>query len=222
MTCNAIYWQKARTKSKTSVAQTASQGTVYAKVLNLQCDDHSVSLFVLKHEYFIVFFNFSGLHRSYDFSLYYMWSQHATFRIKCGAYTGWAKVSWQWKHTGWETSLYIGSIYRVCISQLTLEACTEWAETSWQWKHTQGEQRSLTLEAYTVRKNAWHRKHTQSEQNVFKHWKQHAKHRVSEDFCATLYICICLYTYHLKKNVFLERTYFPSRWRSESLELHKQ
>jgi hypothetical protein len=33
MTCNAIYWQKARIKSKTSVAQTASQPAVYAKGL---------------------------------------------------------------------------------------------------------------------------------------------------------------------------------------------
>jgi hypothetical protein len=33
MTYNAIYWQKARIKSKTSVAQTASQAAVYAKVL---------------------------------------------------------------------------------------------------------------------------------------------------------------------------------------------
>jgi hypothetical protein len=33
MTCNAIYWQKARIKSKTSVAQTASQVAVYAKGL---------------------------------------------------------------------------------------------------------------------------------------------------------------------------------------------
>jgi hypothetical protein len=34
MTCHAIYWQKARTKSKESVAQTASQPFVYAKGLN--------------------------------------------------------------------------------------------------------------------------------------------------------------------------------------------
>jgi hypothetical protein len=33
MTCHAIYWQKARTKSKTSVAQTVSQPSVYAKGL---------------------------------------------------------------------------------------------------------------------------------------------------------------------------------------------
>jgi hypothetical protein len=33
MTCNAIYWQKARIKSKTSLAQTASQAAVYAKGL---------------------------------------------------------------------------------------------------------------------------------------------------------------------------------------------
>jgi hypothetical protein len=34
MTCNAIYRQKARIKSKTSVAQTVSQPTVYAKGLS--------------------------------------------------------------------------------------------------------------------------------------------------------------------------------------------
>jgi hypothetical protein len=33
MACNAIYRQKARTKSKTSVAQTISQLAVYAKGL---------------------------------------------------------------------------------------------------------------------------------------------------------------------------------------------
>jgi hypothetical protein len=33
MTCNAIYWEKARIKSKTTVAQTASQVAVYAKGL---------------------------------------------------------------------------------------------------------------------------------------------------------------------------------------------
>jgi hypothetical protein len=33
MTCNAIYWQKARIKSKTLVAQTVSQPAVYAKGL---------------------------------------------------------------------------------------------------------------------------------------------------------------------------------------------
>jgi hypothetical protein len=33
MTCNAIYQQKARIKSKTSVAQTVSQLAVYAKGL---------------------------------------------------------------------------------------------------------------------------------------------------------------------------------------------
>jgi hypothetical protein len=36
MTCNAIYSQKARTKSKTSVAQTVSQPTVYAKGFDTQ------------------------------------------------------------------------------------------------------------------------------------------------------------------------------------------
>jgi hypothetical protein len=36
MTCNAIYRQRARIKSKTSVAQTASQAAVYVKGLSNQ------------------------------------------------------------------------------------------------------------------------------------------------------------------------------------------
>jgi hypothetical protein len=34
-TCNAIYWQKARIKSETSMAQTISRATVYGKGLTM-------------------------------------------------------------------------------------------------------------------------------------------------------------------------------------------